>query len=657
MLTKGRLRRLVWSAAAVVSLVAASRAIAQPPSRSPQREKSIEQQLAAVAPAAVAIFQQATIALDKQQYADAVRLYREVINIAPRFSPAVRRLAFSLDATGNVAEGLKAAEQAVQLERSPENLGGLAALLARLEDKQETSVMAREQALRLAKEAAAASRRDDDPDYLILAARIAWSLQRTADFRDAVKTLVDKYPREPITHFFAAILAANDSQWIRADDEAKEAERLGLPHDAVANFLDSGVHWRATVQRSLSYGLYPVIAWCAGLAILFLAGKILSAQTLRSIEDADPDGSPTPREVSLRGVYRKLIRFAGMYYYVSLPIVIVFVLGGTAGVIYMFMLLGRIPIRLVAVLGIGALVTSYKMIQSLFIRVDSEDPGRVLELAEAPGLWSLTRRVADTVGTRPIDEIRVTPGTEIAVYERGSAREQASDQGRRILVLGVGLLDEFAQAPFCAVLAHEYGHFSHRDTAGGEVALRVRQDMIKFANAMVEHGQAVWWNLAFQFLRLYSFLFRRISHGATRLQEVLADRLAARHYSAKHFEDGLRHVVRRSIEFNTAAQTECQEALQARRALHNLYALRVPATAAFEQEVADALSRATSEDDTHPGPLERFRLLSRMRSTGDSTAAGMVWDLFANRDRLTTEMTAVIDSHVKLLAESGFVPD
>jgi Zn-dependent protease with chaperone function len=245
----------------------------------------------------------------------------------------------------------------------------------------------------------------------------------------------------------------------------------------------------------------------------------------------------------------------------------------------------------------------------------------------------------------------------MAVYERASAREQARDQGRRILVLGVGLLDDFAQAPFCAVLAHEYGHFSHRDTAGGEVALRVRQDMMKFAAAMVQHGQAVWWNLAFQFLRLYSFLFRRISHGATRLQEVLADRLAARHYSARHFEDGLRHVIRRSIEFNTAAQHECTEALQARRALQNLYALRVPATPALEQEIADTLSRPTSEDDTHPGPLERFRLLTRVRSKGDSAAAGMVWDLFANRDALSMEMTGVIDSHVKLLAEHGGGPD
>ena len=170
------------------------------------------------------------------------------------------------------------------------------------------------------------------------------------------------------------------------------------------------------------------------------------------------------------------------------------------------------------------------MIRSLFLKIESEDPGRPLLEGEAPGLWALVREVAETVRTRPVDEIRVTPGTEMAVYERGSFKERIQDRAPRILILGVATLNGFNQNAFRAVLAHEYGHFRHRDTAGGDVAIRVNNDMMKFAFAMIESGQAVWWNVAFQFLRVYHFLFRRISHGATRLQEVLADRVAARKY-------------------------------------------------------------------------------------------------------------------------------
>jgi len=164
---------------------------------------------------------------------------------------------------------------------------------------------------------------------------------------------------------------------------------------------------------------------------------------------------------------------------------------------------------------------------------------------------------------------------------------------------------------------------------------------------MVQHRQAVRWNIAFQFLRLYDFIFRRISHGATRLQEVLADRVAARHFGAKHFEDGLRHVVRRDIEFKASANSEIRSAVEAGRVLQNLYGPRPLAIPGLEDKIERALSRPTTEDDTHPGPSDRFRLVSRVVSTNERSASGMLWDLFDNPSGLTAEMTAQIEARVK----------
>jgi hypothetical protein len=314
-------------------------------------------------------------------------------------------------------------------------------------------------------------------------------------------------------------------------------------------------------------------------------------------------------------------------------------------------MLGHIPIKLVLILVIGALITIFKMIHSLFIKIGSEDPGRALQPEEAPGLWQLTREVAQAVGTRPIDEIRVTPGCDLAVYEKGSFREKATDRAKRILILGVGVLNEMQLNAFRAVLAHEYGHFSHRDTAGGDVALRVDRDMMKFAYAMALSGQAVWWNIAFQFLRVYHFIFRRLSYGATRLQEVLADRVAVRNFGAGSFEEGLRHVIRREVEFNFAASKEIEMAQMNQRALSNLYQL--PALKGtqdepeIEREVNEIVTRSTSEDDTHPSPIDRFRLAAKIVTRGLPPANGMVWDLFANREGLTGEMSALIDQRVK----------
>src|SRR6185312_17235529 len=103
------------------------------------------------------------------------------------------------------------------------------------------------------------------------------------------------------------------------------------------------------------------------------------------------------------------------------------------------------------------------------------------------------------------DEIRITPGTELAVYEKGTFRERSQDKAQRILILGSGVLNDFKQNGFRAVLAHEYGHFTNRDTAGGDVAMRVNNDMVKFAHAMIVQGQANVLNVAFHFLRIYHF--------------------------------------------------------------------------------------------------------------------------------------------------------
>ena len=319
-------------------------------------------------------------------------------------------------------------------------------------------------------------------------------------------------------------------------------------------------------------------------------------------------------------------------------------------IVYGFFMLGRVPLKLVAILVIGALVTVFTMIRSLFIHVPNEDPGRCLTEAEAPGLWSLARGVATTLGTRPVDEIRVTPGTEMAVYERGSFRERSRDRGMRVLIVGVGLLNDFKQDAFRAVLAHEYGHLSHRDTAGGDVAIRVNNDMIKFAHGMAAANQAVPWNLAFQFLRIYHFIFRRISAGATRLQEVLADRFAVRNYSAGAFEEGLRHVIRRQIEFEDIAYWEITDASKGRRSLQNLYEMRVSDGKMIEEKIEEAVNRPTSEDDTHPSPIERFRYAKRIASIGGMATGGMVWDLFESREKLTSEMSARVDRQVRAVS-------
>ena len=608
------------------------------------KEKAIWAQLERLAPQSLPDFKAATEAMDAQDYNKASELFMRVHEAAPEFDAALRRLGGSLVATGKTEAGFDFLRQAVAIRRSPENLFSLAQTLA-FPGGKEGARKQKQEAYELVKEANRVA--PDDADGLVLQAQLAMEFENIDDFRRTTGQLVARHPELVATHFYNAILAAQDERWMKAEDEIKVAQSLGLPAEVAQQFLDSGVHTRATVWHYLIYSLYLVGAWVVGLLALFLVGKLMSWKTLASLEAANINSPTSASELTLRKFYRQLINVAGLYYYISLPVVILLVIIVAASITYAFFMLGRIPIKLIAILVIGGAVTIFTLIRSLFIKVDSTDPGRSLKYEEAPGLWDLTRTMAATLNTRPVDEIRITPGTDLYVYEKGTFRERSQDKAQRIMILGIGVLNDFKQNGFRAVLAHEYGHFTHRDTAGGDIALRVNNDMMKFAHAMIAAGQATWWNIAFQFLRIYHFIFRRISHGATRLQEVLADRVAALQYGPLAFEEGLTHVVGKSLEFNHLAVKEIQDSVAVRRALQNLYDLRLEQNSSLQQQIEELLNRETSEDDTHPSPNDRFRLTRRITGANESPATGMVWDWFRNREALTNEMTLLIQSGVR----------
>jgi tetratricopeptide (TPR) repeat protein len=633
-----------WLLLALIGLLSAS-VLAQDAGRNLKKEAEICNKLKAISPNSVESFKKATEAMDKGETQEAARLFEEVFKKAPDFDPVMRRLGGSLIDLGRREEGLALLEMAVKKNQSPENLSVLAASLVFQEGKQPSKENLN-RALILAKEAYLKNLDNEDPYYAVIFAQIALEADAEQAFRDATRTLTLYHPDLMQTHYFKAVVAAMDEHWIQAEEEIKKAESLGFPHQAATAFLESGIKSRATVWRYAYYSLFLLAAWLIGLALLFLLGKALSKTTLRWIETNDPNAPANDSHTSLRKWYRRLINVGGIYYYFSIPIVLFLTIAISGSLIYAILMLGRIPIKLVAFLGFGVLITIYSMIRSLFIRSKPEDPGRSLSREEAPRLWALTQDVAQNIGTRPIDEIRVTPGTDLAVYERGSFRERVQDRAHRILILGVASLNDFKINSFRAVLAHEYGHFSHRDTAGGDVAIRVNKDMINFAMAMAAQNQAVPWNVAFQFLRVYHFIFRRISHGATRLQEVLADRVAVKTYGAEAFEEGLCHIIKREVEFDEASYWEMTNAAKEQRALQNLYELKATGEN-LDEKIKEAINRSSTEDDTHPAPAERFRLAKRISSTQIPSAEGMVWDLFNDRAALTNEMSQLIERLIR----------
>ena len=236
--------------------------------------------------------------------------------------------------------------------------------------------------------------------------------------------------------------------------------------------------------------------------------------------------------------------------------------------------------------------------------------------------------------------------------ERGGIWKKLRGAGQRILVLGLGALPGMTQREFQAILAHEYGHFSNRDTAGGNLAGPVRASLHQMAYGLVAAGQARWYNPAWLFVNGFYRIYLRITLGASRLQEILADRYAAVAYGAANLIRGLRHIIHQDLAFRASVDSEIKEAVDKKRELQNLYSLPPPADPEFPRKLADAeaelLSRPTSPYDSHPAPSDRIALLERLGSPGETDAgAEPVWHLFQDPDALQAEMTEKIEAIVR----------
>src|ERR1044072_3614312 len=129
---------------------------------------------------------------------------------------------------------------------------------------------------------------------------------------------------------------------------------------------DSGV-W-----RYILWVLYAAGAWAFGLLVLFVLGKLFSNMTRRTVESGDPEELTGTRHETLRRWYRALINFAGFYYYISLPVVLCLALLAAAAVIYAFLALGRLPIKLALIVIAGAGGTAFPMI-GLTVRQPAEE--------------------------------------------------------------------------------------------------------------------------------------------------------------------------------------------------------------------------------------------------------------------------------------------
>jgi Zn-dependent protease with chaperone function len=608
-------------------------------------DQQIGAQLQVDSPEAARLFAEANGARERDDHATASRLYGLVYRMAPRFVHALRRQAGEELALGHRPKAIELGRAALAAEASSENLTGLALALARDAEGSKPTTDELAEALRLAQQAV--QKAPDDFFAHAGLCQIALLRQDVAQLKVGVERLLQIAGDEAATHEFAAILAAMEGRFDDAERALTRARGLGMPESEYKDL-------RAAIRkaRPATYGLggllvRALVAWVGALLLLFGCGALLSRAVLHAAEalPTEASGRAHGAPALVRHAYVVVLWLSCAYYYVSMPILalVVFLAGG--GIVYACFAIGHIPVKLVAIVVILTLATLWSILKSLFVRAQDVDPGERLELRTEPRLRALLVEVARRLGTRPVENVYLTPGTEIAVMERGGMWRQLRGSAERCLILGVGVLEGLQVGPFKAVIAHEYGHFSNRDTAGGGLALGVRRSLFTMAKGLAENGAAHWYNPAWVFLNVFFRAFMRISQGASRLQEILADRWAAFTYGSKAFETGLRHVIEQSVRFEARAGATLNEIVTAKAELVNLYqhALTTPVPEdQITKAVTEALHRPPSVYDSHPSPTERTRWVRALNAKGMAAGpddAQDVWSLFVDREKIEERMT------------------
>ncbi|MEO8843927.1 MAG: M48 family metallopeptidase [Kofleriaceae bacterium] len=388
-----------------------------------------------------------------------------------------------------------------------------------------------------------------------------------------------------------------------------------------------------------------LVLWLVLFVILLVSGRRLSRATLHATEELTvDDAAGTPRE---RRRYRVVLQLTGVLFYVSLPLLAVIVVAAAIVTLVAFDEIGATPVILLIVLAVVVITTIVSVVRVLWFSPVPKLEGKRVDPRSYPAFRAVLEEAADAIGTRAVDVVYLTPGTDVGVLEQRTLFQAVfAARSQRVLVVGIALFDNLKQRELRSILAHEYGHFRDADPGGG-LALAVRRSLLTLLNGLGTSGYALL-NPAWWLLRGFTHLYLVVSTGASRLQEMLADRSAIRAYGSAAFGVGLRHVITREVEFASEVAQTINDVVKNQWSLPNLYAYELERTkpaAVLEAAIRERMECTPNPFDSHPTPHQRVAWADQLALPGEHPHTDdlePVWALFPDPETIEREMTAMI---------------
>jgi Zn-dependent protease with chaperone function len=262
--------------------------------------------------------------------------------------------------------------------------------------------------------------------------------------------------------------------------------------------------------------------------------------------------------VALYGVH--LLLYVGLGYLILLLTVLIAIEVFPA-TIWLLATLATVPLATVllptAAL-VAALLSVWAVLHGLLARKQQADDFELLvDMYRQGPLFAICADVAAAVGTPMVNQIALSGRPGISVREEGSLLTALIGRPERTLVVGAPSIIHLTVGQFRAMLAHELGHISNRDTAWTALTFRAASAVAcARRTTALTHRLGAWWplltllNPAYLLTVAFGYLHLHLTIGFARIREILADEAARGLYGSKAFDDGLRRMVLNDALFN-----------------------------------------------------------------------------------------------------------
>jgi Zn-dependent protease with chaperone function len=274
------------------------------------------------------------------------------------------------------------------------------------------------------------------------------------------------------------------------------------------------------------------------------------------------------------------------------------------------------------------------------------DPGVRLHRDDQPELFAAIEKTAQAAQQRPPAEVFLVGDVNAFVAERGGI---AGFGSRRVMGIGLPLLQTLNVSELRSVLAHEFGHFHGGDTKLGPWIYKTRGAIDRTIRGFAKADSLLCWPF-----RWYGNLFLRITHAISRRQELAADALAVRIAGLGPVQEALRKVNVAAPMFHAYLEHDYQPLLsrgvRAPLAAGFEAFLSTEGTRAMRQEVSAAAMHERSDPyDTHPPLRERLAAAERVGAAGQAKVdARPAIRLLRRLDELEADLIAFQTGNVEL---------